>query len=634
MASMPVVSWRASLAPFLDYVLLHAASLCGLTALLYAPGVLFERLLLRGPALPSYRHLTRFVLGILVWLTVIFLLAAVGLLRPAVLRAVAIGAIVAALAVTRRSAPPSPVADADRRTPWNWGSAIPFVVTAIVFVALFIEGLRPPPAWDASTYHLTIPRLYLEHGGFRPIPFNVYSNWPLNTELLFALAMGLHDYLLATLVQLLFAGLTAATLLRVCRLHGHPHAGPVAVCLFLANDVVLFEAGVAYVDLALAFFFVMALACLLEADREPVRRRPALILAGVCCGLMAGVKLIGLFGVVCIALLHVWRSWRRQALRTGMMETVCFVAAPCVVLALPWYAKAAWYTGNPLYPFFFEALRGNEWNHSLGEQFQAWQRSLGMGRTLRDYMLLPTRLILEGGSGYHRFDGRVAAAWVALVPLILAGAWRSVVVRRAGAAGLVYFVCWAFSSQQARFLLPAIAVLSIAAAVTLDVFARAWRPPALRTTFVVLLSAGAGVHLFASATGTFADARRWLDRYLADSRAALDAAVPPVFQYVNRELPANARLLFLNTNTGFFCRREYMADSFFEASQVNTFLLRNRRSAEIQSTLLARGLTHILVGHDRWGIPYPPTLDEFLAERTRLVYTSPQGDLLHEILPR
>ncbi len=615
------------------YVLVHTLSLCGLTALLYVPGVLFETLQLRSPALPSYRHLTRFVLGILLWITAIFLLAAIGFLRPAVLWAVAIGSLVATLGVARRRPPPLSDASASRRLEWVWTSAIPLVVTAIVFGALLIEGLRPPPAWDASTYHLTIPRLYLEHGGFRPIPFNVYSNWPLNTELLFALAMGLHDYLLATLVQLLFAALTAATLLRFCRLHGHPHAGPVAVCLFLANDVVLFEASVAYVDLALAFFFVMALACLLEANRDPSHRRSALILAGVCCGLMAGVKLIGLFGAVCIALLHMWDCWRRKSWRTGVTETVRLVAAPCLVLALPWYAKAAWYTGNPLYPFFFDVLRGDEWNRRLGEQFQTWQRSLGMGRTLRDYLLLPTRVILEGGSGYHRFDGRVATAWIALIPLILAGAWRSVVVRRTGAAALVYFVCWALSSQQARFLLPAIAVLSIAAAVTLDDIARAWRPAALRTTFVLLLGVAAGVHLLAAAGETLTDARRWLGRYLADSRGTLDAAVPPVFQYVNRELPANARLLLLNVNTGFFCRREYIADSFFEASQVNTFLLRNRRAVEIQSTLLARGVTHVLVGHDRWGIPYPPTLDEFFAERTHLVYTSPQGDLVHEILP-
>ena len=59
-----------------------------------------------------------------------------------------------------------------------------------------MKALWPRVSWDANVYHLTVPRLYVEHGGFRRIPFNVYSNWPLNTELLFVVASLLRDYVL------------------------------------------------------------------------------------------------------------------------------------------------------------------------------------------------------------------------------------------------------------------------------------------------------------------------------------------------------------------------------------------------------------------------------------------------------
>jgi hypothetical protein len=616
----------------LGYVLTHALSLGVLIAVLYAGGLLVEARLLPGLVLPSYLHLTRFALGCLGWIGAAFLLASLGLLRPVVLYAVAVAVVAAAIARARRPSRLSGLAMTSQ-LPWWPATVIPAVVITLVFVSLFLEGLRPTPAWDASTYHLTIPRLYLEHGGFRPIVFNVYSNWPLNTELLFALGMAFHDYLLATLVQWLFAAVTAAALFRICQLHGRPDAGLTAACLFLANDVVLFEAGVAYVDLALAFFFVMALACLLEGDRDAARRRPAILLAGVCCGLMAGVKLIGVFGAICVGLLHFWSTWRRLGLRCSAIETLRWIVVPCMALALPWYAKAAWYTGNPLYPFFYDALRGTEWNRRLGEQLQVWQRSIGMGRGLSDYLLLPVRVMTLGGPGFHRFDGSVSHIWLVLLPVVLVGVWRDAVVRRLGAASLLYFICWALSSQQARFLLPVLAILSVAAAMTLDGVFDIGRLVSLRKPLVFLATAGASVHLYMSAGQTFADARGWLDRYRDDIEATLKAAVPPIFEYVNRELPADARLLLLNVNTAFFCRREYIADSFFEASQVNAFLLRNRRADEIQATLLGRGITHVVVGPARWGIPYPPTMDEFFSERTHLVYTSPRGDLLHEILP-
>jgi hypothetical protein len=52
---------------------------------------------------------------------------------------------------------------------------------------MLLLALYPSVSWDADTYHLGVPRLWLDHGGFREIPFNVYSNWPLATELLFSM---------------------------------------------------------------------------------------------------------------------------------------------------------------------------------------------------------------------------------------------------------------------------------------------------------------------------------------------------------------------------------------------------------------------------------------------------------------
>ena len=37
--------------------------------------------------------------------------------------------------------------------------------------------------------------------------------------------------------------------------------------------------------------------------------------------------------------------------------------------------------------------------------------------------------------------------------------------------------------------------------------------------------------------------------------------------------PADAKLMLLNTNHGFFCHRDFVADSFFEASQINALFL-------------------------------------------------------------
>src|SRR5262249_52412592 len=110
---------------------------------------------------------------------------------------------------------------------------------------------------------------------------------------------------------------------------------------------------------------------------------------------------------------------------------------------------------------------GPEWSTGLEGQFLAWQQSIGMGRQVVDFLLLPVRVALEGGSGYTHFDGRLNPLWCALVPLSLAAAPSSPPVRRALGVAALYFLTWAATSQQARFLIPILPLLSVAAGVAL-----------------------------------------------------------------------------------------------------------------------------------------------------------------------
>jgi len=78
----------------------------------------------------------------------------------------------------------------------------------------------------------------------------------------------------------------------------------------------------------------------------------------------------------------------------------------------------------------------------------------------------------------------------------------------------------------------------------------------------------------------------------------MKSAVPGEFAFMNRELPMNTRLLFLNTNYGFYSEREYIADSFFEASQIVDWLA-CASAGEIQARLRNKGITHISIRPER-----------------------------------
>ena len=613
----------------MTYLLQHSAAFVLLAAACWLAGVWLERRLY-GDMDDTLRQLRRWCLGLGLWIACTFTLAATGLLKRWSVLAV-LGALAVAGAVTwfRNRQPTAPI----RVRPGHLLLAGAGIATLL---PLYLLALTPAVSWDASAYHLTLPKLYLAHGGFRPVTMNVYSNWPQSVELLFAVAMAVQDYVLAKLVHFGFGLLTLYAVWVGCRTchpegvrtkHGRSVSGWLAMPLLLANGVVALEIRTAYVDLAYAFFFVAGFLFMIEAlDREP----RALWLAGVCCGLVAGIKITGVVGAAVIGALYLprfGRALRRGEPMAALRPFLIRFGLPVLVLWAPWPARAAWLTGNPFYPLFHDLFGGPDWSSALSAKLQAWQSSIGMGRAPVDYLLLPVRIFLDGGVGYDHFDGELGAFWLILIPLAIwsainvppkGGQRNTVLVRRCLAAAGIYFVFWSLSAQQMRFLIPALPLLAIACAVAvvglLDRLPRAsWR----RAGRALAFTAAFGV-LVADQGRVLAAGYRTLGVYLRAPGDLLPTAVHPVYRFVNDRLPPDALVLFLGTNQRFFCDREVLADSFFEASQIAAWLAPAGNVPELRRLLEERGVSHLLV--DRrllaGGLPfgYPATLGELLGD--------------------
>ncbi len=491
------------------------------------------------------------------------------------------------------------------------GCLLPIVLALAVAA---ICSMDPDPKGDAGVYHLSIPKLYIAHRGLLRIPFNVYSNWPLNGEMVFTLAMLLKDYVLANSVQCIFAVFSAYAIFEYARASKSAWYGFMAVLFMLFNHTFMWEVDIAYVDIIQAFFTTAAFIFMMRAADEPDQRRVCLLLSGINCGLMAGMKVSGFFGVVPITVCYLLRLPGGNRVRRGLVDlTSCFLP-PIVLLALPWIVKAAWFTSNPVYPFLYDVFGGPDWSHTCWRQFADWQSSIGMGRTVLDYIRLPYRVILSAGQGYPRFDGSLNPTWIALLPLSIVAAFWNRTVRACLVVSGVYFVCWASASQQLRFLLPIIPVLAIAAALALGeltdrLFARRVVAVGL---FVVLYCVVTGL-LIGEVSGKFGKVREVIGLYGAkDREVVMKSAVPGEFVFMNRELPLDARVLFLNTNFGFFSERDYVADSFFEASQIVDWLGSCSSAGEIQARLREKGITHILYSTREGQLSYPPALWRFL----------------------
>ena len=628
------------------WITAHLIGLLVLVGILVGCGAALRRLAWRpDPSLldASVWPLADLLLGLASWSLVLWVLAALQLLRSGpLLTCLGLAALAWVLSLRRRVKKAEPQdAQGARWTPWQRG--VLGLLSLLVLAPIAVLAMVPTVSWDASSYHLTVPRLYLEHGGFRTVELNVYSNWPLGTEMLFALAMQLYDFVLA---KLLHFALGLAVLYAMWSglqdvrgdLTGEAStpsqaslAGLLAMMFFLANGVVLFEMRVAYVDLAHALYLTAAFIFLRRWQRSPEHLGP-LFLAGLSCGLMAAGKLNGFVGVLALGWLLV-PGLRRLARQRGWGESVrqalLGFGAPIAVLWAPWLAKSAWYTGNPVYPLLHDVLGGPDWSPELTSQLETWQRGIGMGREPLDFLLLPWRVVTQGGSGYEQFDGELGRLWLLAVPVALWQARRSQLVRQLLAIGATFFVLWALTSQQMRLLVPALPLFAMAGSQGLTELV-AQRPERSSRLLAGGLLVGGLIYLVGSQHALLVNGWNAASRMQATPTAQMAASArPPIFSAVDA-LPADARLLMLGTNQGFFCRREFLADSFFEASQIGHWLRHADSPDAVYQALRERRITHVLLDRQPRPVTYPEPLMTLLRTPSLAAITaqSPDGRFL------
>lgn len=609
---------------FIGWLSLFAATFLGL-------GFLAEGALRRF--LPDdVGYFGRLVLGLGFSLVATFGLTTAGLLgKPA---SVVLFGLAAAGFFWRRPALPPTLPPRLART-----DLLPGLMLLSVLLPLFWMALSPAVHWDAAVYHLALPRLYLETGGFVPVELSVYSVWPHGPQLVYGLGLLWGGPALAKLLHFGSAILVLGGLAHVLRRSGQPGwrlGFWVAAFSFLVHPVVLFEMQAAYVDLVMALFYLATFLFLMRAKTAASEELPSwLLLAGIAAGTVAVCKPTGaLFLAPFLAILGpLWLGRSDRARFLALLFTRFL--PPILLLWLPWLWRSFRTTGNPLYPFVWG---GPDWSPTLAEQLLTWQRGIGMGRGALDYLLLPWRVLTQGDTGYAHFDGKLAP-WL-ILPLLLAF-WRALrpvppaLLRPALAVAGLYFGLWAASSQQMRFLIPILPLLALAGGLAAADLLASLTAPASR--YRILAPALALLFPLAVFGNDPALARKGLQhaKVYRDARFVYDpwGAAPP-FREAIAALPKTAKVLMLNWNQGYFCPRPFLADSFFEASQIAAWLDGATADA-LRARLAERGVSHILF-HPQWRVRYPPGLLELLNDRTRLrpVWATPdQSFVLFELAP-
>lgn len=507
---------------------------------------------------------------------------------------------------------------------WGWGVTLLFFLLALI---PWVGVWTPPGAsleWDSLSYHLADPKLYLQAHRIYYLPWESHSNFAFTAEMWYLFGLTARGVESGVPLAKLFhftcgVGVCLAVYAFGVR-HLSPKVGLAAAGLLGSTPLVLWEAGTAYTDLAGAFFATLTL--LAVANGIAARDERWLRLGAVLMGLTLSTKATALstLALLALALLFWWARSPHQTWPRAMGKVAGWCALALAV-GSPWYIKSTVYTGNPIYPFYYQIFGGRGFNADLARAYDQSNANFGVSyvtptkddpaadpklvRSPDMTALAPwnlTMYLLPGhpppNPAFRPFSDGHQIPLATLSPLLLAALFFPAF--RRGAPGVVralglYALCavclWLVTSQQVRYLLPTLPTLCLLASwVLVRALEGRWRSGyalaclgacSLAFTFTI----GAGLLILEVPAASGAQPRAaYLER---------DVSGYPVMQFLNAHLPADAKVVMYGHPFGFYCDRAYLWGDANHSTYIpyETF----HSADDLRVYLRHIGVTHILI---------------------------------------
>jgi 4-amino-4-deoxy-L-arabinose transferase-like glycosyltransferase len=347
----------------------------------------------------------------------------------------------------------------------NWpGFALFLIVILFAHILLnFICALSPLTFWDAAIYHLAAVKIYIQNHQIIPIPDMFESNFPFTMEMLFMLGILIRGEILANLLHCFISILSILTIYCFCRKYLCPRIGLLAAAIFYATPAVNSNVGQALGDMGLVFCALLAIYAFFDWLDNSKNNR--LLLAAIFSGICSGIKHSGLIISFLLISGMMFKMFFVEREKVAIIFKNIFLFT-IILLAIvsPWYLKSYIYTGNPLFPFFYEFFLGAK----MANPTIMVGTSSSTLHSVKDIVLFPWNFNMQ----LQRFGGW-SHAYGPLYLMFIPCLWALTKIERRIKYLLIYSLgyigVWMFmSAQNNRHFLPCFALLSIVVTYAID----------------------------------------------------------------------------------------------------------------------------------------------------------------------
>ncbi len=440
----------------------------------------------------------------------------------------------------------------------------PLAEFAVFIFPLFYAAL-PPSFYDSLVYHLGIPNLYLQSGGFISTPQFVFANTFIYYEISLIPAV-----FIGTVVPRLFHFLLGAIFILTVAdeaVESWGVQGRLNLLLAIVSlPMTLFLLVTCKNDLPGAIFIFLAIIHY---------RRQNFKLSALFWGFAVGIKYFNLLPLA-LFLLLVITPWKKADLKKmALMAMIIFLVVSPLLL------KNFHFSGNPFFPFLQKAFPAAQWDSERQSRLQA-----EVGRivhTPADMVKLPYNLSFFT----YGYGGLVGPFFLIFLPLLLLRPFRQ---KKWLLWALLLLAIAPFFTGSIRFIYAAFILLAV---FSLQGYEAAGGKT-LKTIFYLLITVN-------FIMGFALLEKFYLGHYMLSgkfsSRQYIEHFFPtyPVFAYINANAPPRARILVAGEARNYYLERPYQVSSAMDYCILKKYLEESRTSDEFTAAIKKTGYSYLLV---------------------------------------
>jgi hypothetical protein len=435
------------------------------------------------------------------------------------------------------------------------------------FFLPFIYASLPSSFYDSLVYHLGIPNLYLQQGGFAAAPQFFFANTSIFYEISLIPAVFAGDmvprlfHFLLGVIFLLAAADFAVETFGIKKRH-------VLLLLLLCMPMSIFLLSTVKNDLAGAFFILLGTRFLLKKR---------FLLSALFWGFSIGIKYFNAIPLVIFLVIFFLKEKQLPIKKVAIFGLV----VGCVVL--PLLVKNYIFTGNPFFPFLSGSFATGYWDASRQGLMQG-----DVGRMYYspvDLLKLPYTVSF----GTMGFGGTVGAQFLIFLPFLLLlrkplkGKWHLLVF------SLVTLFLGGYFTMSLRFVYIVFVCLSFYLAVVYESLGQ----KIIRYVFFFVIALSFIIGL-AHQERMFHAYRLLVGNHDIEAYKASVFPSYPAIAYVNRHAGPGSGVMLVGEARNYYLKLPYRVSSGIDYSILKTYLNRSDNADAFVGALKDDGIDYII----------------------------------------